>query len=277
MWFETLIREATGCAAYMIGCQGTGQCAVFDPVWDIQPYLDMAKEKESTAYHEAGHAMVGLIVENADPVEKVTIIPRGFSLGATHFMPKKNRLSYWKKEIIDQLAICMGGRAAEELFLNDMSSGAQQDINQATKLARAMVCEWGMSDDLGLITYDDKNNTGQYLGMNNYHEKTYSDETAEKIDKAVLSLVNQAHERARQIIEDNRAKTELMAKMLVEFETLTAEDMKEILEDKWDVNKKKERVMEADKLQKKEPPPLPGKKKNDKPSLGDENLRPQQT
>ncbi len=236
------------------------------------------KEKESTAYHEAGHAMVGLIVENADPVEKVTIIPRGFSLGATHFMPKKNRLSYWKKEVIDQLAICMGGRAGEEIFLNDMSSGAQQDINQATKLARAMVCEWGMNDDLGLITYDERNTSGQYLGMSNYHEKSYSNETAEKIDKAVLSLVNQAHERARQIIMDNKDKTELMAKMLVEFETLTAEDMKEILEDKWDSNKKKERVLEADKLQKKEPPPLPGRKPgDDKPSLGDENLSPQQT
>ena len=107
------------------------------------------QEKKTTAYHESGHAIVSLIVEHSDPVEKVTIIPRGLSLGATHFLPEKNRLSYWKKEVLDQLAVLMGGRAAEEIFLGDISSGAQQDISQATRLARSMVCEWGMSDNLG--------------------------------------------------------------------------------------------------------------------------------
>jgi cell division protease FtsH len=100
-------------------------------------------EKKTTAYHESGHAIVALIVKSSDPVDKVTIIPRGMSLGATHFMPKKNRLSYWRKELVDQLAVLMGGRAAEEIFVNDMSSGAQMDITQATRLARSMVCEWG--------------------------------------------------------------------------------------------------------------------------------------
>ncbi len=100
-------------------------------------------EKRTTAYHESGHAIAGLIVTPSDPVDKVTIIPRGFSLGATHFMPKKNRLQLLEKEVLDQLVVLMGGRAAEELFVGDMSSGAQHDIMQATKVARSMVCEWG--------------------------------------------------------------------------------------------------------------------------------------
>ncbi len=116
-------------------------------------------EKKTTAYHESGHAIVALIVKSADPVDKVTIIPRGMSLGATHFMPKKNRLSYWRKELVDQLAVLMGGRAAEEVFVNDMSSGAQMDITQATRLARSMVCEWGMSD-LGTIAFDERSDSG---------------------------------------------------------------------------------------------------------------------
>ena len=106
-------------------------------------------EKRTTAYHESGHAVVALTVKHADPVDKVTIIPRGLSLGATHFMPKKNRLSYWKTELLDQLAVLMGGRVAEEIFVGDMSSGAQMDITQATRLVRSMVCEWGMTDKLG--------------------------------------------------------------------------------------------------------------------------------
>ena len=122
-------------------------------------------EKRTTAYHESGHAIVALVVKHADPVDKVTIIPRGLSLGATHFMPKKNRLSYWKKELIDQLAVLMGGRAAEEIFVGDISSGAQMDITQATRLARSMVCEWGMSESLGTVAYDERNDSGAYLGM----------------------------------------------------------------------------------------------------------------
>lgn len=113
-------------------------------------------EKRTTAYHETGHAIVGLSVKHADPVDKVTIIPRGLSLGSTMFLPKKNRVSYWKNELIDQLAVLMGGRCAEEIFIGDISSGAQQDIERATQLARSMVCEWGMSDKLGTVAYDDR-------------------------------------------------------------------------------------------------------------------------
>lgn len=219
------------------------------------------KEKKSTAFHESGHAIVGLSVEHADPVDKVTIIPRGFSLGATHFMPKKNRLGYWKKEVIDQLSILLGGRAAEEIFLNDMSSGAQQDINQATKLARAMVCEWGMSEELGAISYEEGET--KYLGVTGFHEKIYSDETARKIDKEVYSLIESAHKRAREIAEKNRDKLVLMADMLIEFETLDAKDIKEIMEGNWNAENKRKRLKEAEKLQLRTPPPPPNKKIKD--------------
>ncbi len=128
-------------------------------------------EKKTTAYHESGHAIVGLVVKNGDPVDKVTIIPRGFSLGSTMFLPKKNRVSYWKRELHDQLAVLMGGRVAEEIFVQDVSSGAQQDIERATQLARSMVCEWGMSDKLGAVAYEERSENGYNYGIGDSHEK----------------------------------------------------------------------------------------------------------
>ena len=233
-------------------------------------------EKKTTSYHESGHAIVGLYVDHSDPIDKVTIIPRGFALGATHFMPKKNRLSYWKREVIDQLAILMGGRAAEEIFIDDSSSGAQQDIQQATKLARSMVCEWGMSDNLGTISYDEKLEGGQYLGMGGYHEKMYSDETAKKIDKEVFDLVEKAHKRAREIVEKNKDKVQLMAEMLMEFETLDAKDIQDIMQDTWNIEEKRKRLKTAEDLQKKSlPPPIPSEKKQD--LFDEKDPHPQQT
>ncbi len=222
------------------------------------------KEKRSTAFHEAGHAMIGLCVKNADPVDKVTIIPRGFSLGATHFMPKKNRLGYWKKEVLDQLAIALGGRAAEEIFLNDLSSGAQQDITQATRLARAMVCEWGMTDNLGTVSYEEREGQNRYLGISGFHEKNYSEETAEKIDKEVFKLVDEAHKRATQIISEQKEQVQLIADMLMEFETLEGEDIKQIVAGKWDIDKKRNKLKDAGDLQMKSPPPPPPQKKKKK-------------
>ncbi len=227
-------------------------------------------EKKTTAYHESGHAVVALCVKYADPVDKVTIIPRGLSLGATHFMPKKNRLSYWKRELLDQLAVLMGGRVAEELFVGDMSSGAQMDFAQATRLVRSMVCEWGMTDTLGTVAYDERSENGQYLGMANYHEKNYSDATAKAIDEEVRKLLGEAHQKASEILEANRAKVQLMTDMLMEFETLDKEDVLEIMNDSWDLAKKKERLQKAQNLQKKNPPPPPERIPNSempKPSL----------
>lgn len=221
-------------------------------------------EKRTTAYHESGHAIVALVVKSTDPVDKVTIIPRGMSLGATHFMPKKNRLSYWKKELINQLAVLMGGRAAEEIFVGDMSSGAQMDITQATRLARSMVCEWGMSP-LGTVAYDERQEGGQYLGMNNMSEKSYSDETAKQIDVEVRKMLDQAHEQAIEVINQNRDKVELMTQMLMEFETLDKEDVKEMIEGTWDIEKKRARLKVSENLQKKSPEPIKPKATPDMP------------
>ena len=225
-------------------------------------------EKRTTAYHETGHAIVGLMVKHSDPVDKVTIIPRGFSLGSTMFLPKKNRLSYWKNEIVDQLAVLMGGRCAEEIFVGDVSSGAQQDIERATSLARSMVCEWGMSDTLGAVAYDEKSDSGQFLGWNNYHDKKYSEETAKVIDKEVKQILDEALNRARTILRENAKQVELMTAMLMEFETLDADDVMKIIKDEWSIEDKKAKLKTADDLHKKAivappPPPPPSAQRTD--------------
>ncbi len=209
------------------------------------------EEKRTTAYHESGHAIVGWICEYSDPVDKVTIIPRGFSLGATHFLPEKNRLNYWKKEIYDHLAVAMGGRVAEEIFVGDVSSGAQQDITMASSLARSMVCEWGMSDELGLVSYGERSGGGQFLGMPGGNEKNYSDETAQAIDEAVRNICADAHKRAYEIVESHKEQVELMTSMLMEFETLDRADLQDIMDGTWDAEKKQERLANADKLHRK--------------------------
>lgn len=210
-------------------------------------------EKLTTAYHEAGHTIVGLAVEHSDPVDKVTIIPRGMSLGATMFLPEKNRVNYWKKEMIDKLAVLMGGRCAEDIFVHDVSSGAQQDIEQATKLARSMVCQWGMSDQLGAVAYDERSSEGQYLGFGGAKSKNYSEETARAIDTEVKRLIDEAHDTAMEIIEKYRDKVELMTEMLMEFETLDREDILHIFEGTWDADEKRERLKAAEELNKKKP------------------------
>jgi len=226
------------------------------------------KERRNTAYHESGHTVVAKSLPNTDPVHKVTIIPRGFALGATHFMPKKNRVNYWKKEILDQLAVLMGGRVAEEIFAADISSGAQMDFSQATKLARSMICQWGMNDALGQVSYDDQLENG-FSGFGSHPEKKYSEETARQIDEEVRKLLNEAHQRAHEIILSHRDQVQLMADMLMEFETLYKEDVEEIIAGKWDSEKKKERIKALDEKYRKRPPPPPPElvKKEDLSSL----------
>lgn len=224
-------------------------------------------EKMTTAYHESGHAVVGLVVKSSDPVDKVTIIPRGMSLGATHFLPKKNRMSYWKKELIDQLAVLMGGRCAEELFVGDISSGAQQDIEQATQLARSMVCAWGMSKNLGSVAYDRRSENGQYLGLS-HSDKNYSEETAKAIDDEIRKIITEAHDRALEVIQEHKEQVELMAKMLMEFEILDSKDVHLILEGKWDAEEKRQRLKLQEALHKKvpvQPPPPPSLGPNETP------------
>ena len=218
--------------------------------------LDL-QERQSTAYHESGHALVGALVEHVDPIDKVTIIPRGFSLGSTMVLPKKNRVTYWKKELLDQLAFLMGGRAAEEIFVGDVSNGAKNDIERATQLARSMVCEWGMSDKLGTMTYDDRSENSQYLGGNNFREKLYSEQTAEEIDHEVRLLLDSAYEQAKQLVTQNKKTIELMAEMLMEFETLDADDIQKIITGTWDIEEKRGKLKTALEKSKKVPPPLP--------------------
>jgi len=220
-------------------------------------------EKKTTAYHEAGHTVVGLVVEHGDPIDKVTIIPRGMSLGATMFLPKKNRVSYWKKELIDQLAVLMGGRCAEDVFVGDISSGAKQDIEQATHIARSMVCEWGMSEKLGTVAYDERSESGSYLGIQGYHEKKYSEETAKEIDKEVRDILDEANTTAIRIIKENREKLELMANLLMEYETLDSEDLQIIMEGRWDDAEKKLRLKKQEELHKRPPPPPPEEESSD--------------
>jgi len=155
--------------------------------------------------------------------------------------------------------VLMGGRAAEQLFVSDLSSGAQQDIAQATKIARSMVCEWGMSDRLGPVAYDFHTETGQYLGMGGHSEKKYAEDTAKLIDDEVHRLLDEANAFATKLIKKNRAKVELMTEMLMEFETLDAEDVKQIMEGNWDAEEKRKRLQEAAEKNKAAPvtPPPP--------------------
>ncbi len=216
------------------------------------------EEKRTTAYHESGHAVVALVVKHSDPVEKVTIIPRGFSLGATHFLPEKNRLGWWRKELYDQLAVLLGGRVAEEIFIGDMSSGAKNDIEQATNLARNMICEWGMNELLGTVTYDDQSGQGAMYGMSG-SDKKYSEATAQTIDEEVRKLLDEAHRNATAIIKAHEKQVHLMSEMLIEFESLDAEDVKKILNDTWDTEEKKGKLKSEEEMQKQDPsqPPPP--------------------
>ncbi|WP_194843582.1 ATP-dependent zinc metalloprotease FtsH [Candidatus Clavichlamydia salmonicola] len=216
-----------------------------------------AQEKNSTAYHESGHAVVGLTVKKSDPVDKVTIIPRGLSLGATHFLPQKNRLSYWREELLDKLAVLMGGKAAEEIFLKDTSSGAQQDILQATRIARSMVCQWGMSESLGVVAYDDNSENSNSYGSR-HTETTYSEETAKAIDVEVKSILTNAYSMAKDIVTAKSKEIELMTAMLIEFETLEAQDVMEIMDGSWSMQKKRDRMLAQDhKVDQNTPPPFP--------------------
>lgn len=209
-------------------------------------------EKKTTAYHEAGHTIVSLVVKHGDPVEKVTIVPRGLSLGSTMFLPKKNKVSYWKKELHDKLAVLMGGRCAEEVFVEDLSSGAQQDIERATSLARKMVCEWGMTETLGAMSYDERPETTQYGGVS---EKKYSEETAQVIDKEVRKILDEANDLATQIIKEYRPQVELLTEMLIEFETLDSEDVRKIFSNEWNIDDKRAKLKREEEQHRAVPQP----------------------
>lgn len=203
------------------------------------------QEKRSTAFHEAGHAIVGATLKRCDPVEKITIIPRGMSLGATYMLPTKNRLGYWREELYELLAMIMGGRCAEEKFVKDISSGAKNDIERATDIARSMICEWGMSDKLGLVALEDGSQRGYATGMPNQANRAFSPHTAQIIDEEVYKICNQAHQRARQIILEKEEIVVFLADMLVEFETLDAKDLQKVLDKTFDIQAKRQQLIDS--------------------------------
>ncbi len=185
------------------------------------------EEKRVTAYHEAGHTLVGLKVPNADPVHKVTIIPRGMALGVTQQLPEGDRHNYTKEYLLGQISILMGGRIAEETFLGNITTGASNDIEKATELARAMVCEYGMSE-LGPLTFGKKEEQ-IFLGREIAQHRDYSEETSIRIDSEVRKIVTEQYERARKIVEENRDTMVRLAEALLEHETLDGVQIRRVV------------------------------------------------
>ena len=186
------------------------------------------EEKRTTAYHEAGHALIAKLIPGTDPVHKVTIIPRGRALGVTMQLPTDDRHGYSKGYLLNQLAILMGGRVAEELVLKEMTTGAGNDLERATDLARKMVCEWGMSEKMGPLTFG-KQNEQVFLGREMGSQRDFSDQIAMEIDQEVRRLVTENYERAKRLLTENMASLKRLAEALLEKEVLDGSDIDQIL------------------------------------------------
>ena len=187
------------------------------------------KEKRITAYHEAGHTLVGALLPGADPVHKVTIIPRGRALGITQMLPAEDRLSVTEDEAHNQIAFAMGGRVAEEIVFGKRTTGAGNDIEKATELARKMVCEWGMSDKMGPLTYG-KVEEQIFLGREIARTQDYSAQTAMDIDSEVRRVVDQGYTQAREIVEENTDRLKALAEALLEYETLDGAEVLRLID-----------------------------------------------
>ena len=191
--------------------------------------MAMSEEnKKCTAWHEAGHALVNVCLEHTHPLHKVTIIPRGQTLGSTMSLPEEDVLNHRRKEMLDLIAVMMAGRIAEEVTSGDISSGAAGDIQQATSVARAMVCQWGMSDRLGMVQYGSDHDQ-LFLGRDMVQRKDYSEFTAQEIDAEVKRITNEAYDRSKTIIEIHRDKLEIIANALLEYESLDGVQVSEIV------------------------------------------------
>ncbi|MEN6384285.1 MAG: ATP-dependent zinc metalloprotease FtsH [Phycisphaerales bacterium] len=229
-------------------------------------------DKKLTAYHEAGHTLVQSLVKDADPLHKVSIIPRGPYGGATFSLPEKDRTHYTRKYCMAQLQVCFGGRIAEELFCDDISSGAQADIQMATSISREMVQTWGMSEALGPIDFSNKPQDF-YMGMGG---QEYSQKTAEVIDIEVKKLIDTAYTSARQIIEGNRDKLQAIADALLKYESLDASEVNIILEGGTLTKPTVSDLLKAeqDKQANAVPPPIPAEEK-EKAQKQDESTNPE--
>jgi cell division protease FtsH len=196
---------------------GTKQAALLDEA-----------ERRSVAYHESGHALVAILTPGADPVNKITIVPHGRALGATQQLPIDDRHNYSLDYLQGRLAVMLGGRAAEEVVLNQKTTGAENDLKSGAELARRMVGTWGMSDELGPV-YFGLGEEHPFLGRVMTQERPYGDETASAIDRAVERLVDEAHQRAIELLRNNRSRLDALASALLRQESLSSTEVQEIL------------------------------------------------
>lgn len=187
------------------------------------------KEKKMVAYHEAGHALTALMLPGTDPLTKVSIIPRGRSLGATEQVPEEDRHNLSKNYLLNRIAVMIGGRAAEELIFGDITSGAGDDLKKATQIARRMVCQWGMSKTVGLVVFK-KGEQHPFLGRELAEERDYSETTAHVIDEEVKTILEECHDQAMKILQDNKDRLERLAEELMQQETLSADEIKGLLQ-----------------------------------------------
>jgi len=184
------------------------------------------EERRNTAYHESGHAVVAKLLPKADPVHKVTIMPRGYALGLTWQLPEHDRVNMYKDKMLEEIAILFGGRIAEEIFMHQMSTGASNDFERATKLARAMVTRYGMSESLGTMVYEDTEQDAYFGRMSS---KTVSEATQQKVDTEIRRILDTQYALSRQLLEDNRDKVEVMAQKLLDWETIDADQINDIM------------------------------------------------
>ena len=187
------------------------------------------KEKRLTAYHEAGHTLIGMMLKHTDPVHKVSIIPRGRAGGYTLMLPKEDRYYATRSELLDQLKTFLGGRVAEEVVLNEISTGAQNDLERASSLIRKMITEYGMSDVLGPITFGRKQDHQVFLGRDISRDRNYSEEVAHAIDKEVKKYMEEAYVECRKMLNENIDKLHLIANALIERETLEASELEQLM------------------------------------------------
>lgn len=186
------------------------------------------KEKRLTAYHEGGHTLVGMLLDNTDPVHKVTIIPRGRAGGYTLSLPKEDRYYATRSEMLDELKVLLGGRVAEALVLKEISSGASNDLQRATSLTRQMICEYGMSPELGPMTFGHRQDQ-VFLGRDIGRDKDYSEEVAAKIDKEIRKFIDEAYQKTESLLNENMDKLHLIADALIERETLEGEEIDQLM------------------------------------------------
>jgi cell division protease FtsH len=184
------------------------------------------EERRNTAYHESGHAVVAKVLPKADPVHKVSIMPRGWALGVTWQLPEHDRVNMYKDKMLEEISILFGGRLAEEIFLNSSSTGASNDFERATKMARDMVTRYGMSEVLGTMVYVDPDQQSMFGPVSS---KSVSEATQQKVDVEIRAILDKQYAVAKKILEENRDKVEVMVKALLEWETIDADQVNDIM------------------------------------------------